>query len=189
MHYPEVTKNQKCRGFTPHPKAASDNPECKNPKQLKQVVCYFCINLSIQGTLHFMWNYIYPTPLKSTRLTKSTQFGNQQQFSLWSKRWKYNALRPLNFNLSILIIMKKSIWALPLFENRKSQNILFSYGEKNPCQGSVKQPTQVIYSVSVAFFPPSLKHWTSGAFNFLAVFPLFCVKRLCQNWLTLNSPF
>lgn len=154
MHYPEVTKNQKCRGFTPHPKAASDNPECKNPKQLKQVVCYFCINLSIQGTLHFMWNYIYPTPLKSTRLTKSTQFGNQQHFSLWSKRWKYNALRPLNFNLSILIIMKKSIWALPLFENRKVKISYFLMGRKIHARAAWNSQHKLFTQWVWPFFPP-----------------------------------
>lgn len=44
-------------------------------------------------------------------------------------------------------------------------SILFSYGEKkknlysqhslHPCQGGVKQPTQMIYSASVSFFPDS----------------------------------
>lgn len=133
----------------------------------------FCISISIQGklVLHFIWNYTCPTPPKSTRLTKSTQFGNEQHFSFWSKRWNYNALRFFNFNFSILTVMKKK-------EYLSFTSILFSYGEKknlysqhslHPCQGGVKQPTQMIYSASVAFFP-TLKHWTSGIFNFFGCF-------------------
>lgn len=36
--------------LSPHPKAAPDNPECKNPKQqLKQVVCYFALICPFKG--------------------------------------------------------------------------------------------------------------------------------------------
>lgn len=158
MHYPEVTKNRKCRSFIPHPKAASDNPECKNPKQqLKQVVCYFCINLSIQGTLHFMWNYIFPTPPKSTRLTKSTQFGNQQYFSLWYKRWKYNALRLLNFILFIPIIMEKKEYLslTSLWEHKKSKYLIFLRGEKSMPGQSETANTNYLLSECGLFFPHS----------------------------------
>lgn len=134
MHYPTVTKNHQCRGFITTSKSSIWQPWMQKSQTTIEAGCMlFCINLSIQGTLHFMWNYTCPTPPKSTRLTKSTQFENEQHFSFWSKRWKYKALRSLIFNFSILIIMEKKrkyLSFISIWEQKKSKYLIFLWGEK-----------------------------------------------------------
>lgn len=145
MHYPKVTKNHQCRGYITTSKGSIWQPWMQKPQTTIEPGCMlFCINLSIQGklVLNFMWNYTCPTPPKSTKLTKNTQFGNQQHFSFWSKRWKYTPLRLLKFYFSILIVMeKKSVLELYLYlRTEKSKYLIFRWEEKNlyPCQGRVK---------------------------------------------------
>lgn len=147
MHYPTVTKNHQCRGFITTSKSSIWQPWMQKSQTTIEAGCMLsCINLSIQGTLHLMWNYTCPTPPKSTRLSKSIQFGNQQYFSFWSKRWKYKALRSLNFNFLYLLLWKQKK-VLELYLYLRTEKVKISYflmgrrkiiHSQHPCQGRMK---------------------------------------------------
>lgn len=121
-----LSKSHHNWGFLATSKSSIWQPWMPKSQTIEAGCMLFCISISIQGklVLHFIWNYTCPTPPKSTRLTKSIQFGNQQHFSFWSKRWNYNALRFLHFNFSILTVMKrKGIFELYLY-------FIFLWGKK-----------------------------------------------------------